>query len=119
MSQIKLRKATRKRIPRIIDGLLSNKTHEEIAKGLGIKNRKTIERDLKAWRLSGGMETFLQNEWLRLHGKVKEMDPVEAHRQLTKLLGKTMAQKIEAQIAQKEPFIIKMWKPDQDAETQE
>lgn len=113
MSQNRLPRITRVRIPQIIQGLLEGKTHEEIAKECGLKNRRTIERDIQAWRDSGGLETFLTEEWLKMHGKIKEQDPIEAHRQLTKLLGKTLTKKVESKISGGEqPIIVKMWKPD-------
>lgn len=117
MSQNRMSAVTRKRIPRILEGLLKNETHEEIAEAVGVKNRKTIERDLQAWRDSGGLETFLHDEWLRMHGKIKEMEPLEAYRQLTKLLSKTLTQRVQTELKQTGPIVIKMWTPKEDADS--
>lgn len=112
MQQNKLSSATRKRLPKIIEGLLAGKTHQQITASLGLKNRSTIERDLRAWRETGGYEEFLHNEWLQLHGKIKESDPVEAYRQISKLLGKTLTQKIETELTGGQ-IVVKMWKPEE------
>lgn len=116
MSQSTISYATRKRLSKIIKALLEGKNHDEIAEICGVKNRKTIERDLIAWRNSGGFEDFLNNEWLKLHGKIKKLDPHEAYRQITKLLGKTLTQKIKGEIEHSQ-IVVKMWKPEKDEDS--
>lgn len=110
MSVSELPYHTRKRLPLIIDGLLAGKNYEQIAHDCGLKSPKTIQRDLERWRDRGGLESFLQNEWLRMHGKVKQLDPIEAHRQLTRLLGRTLTQKVKAEVEHGE-IVVKMWQP--------
>ena len=100
MSEKQLSYATRKRLPRIIECLVKGENYDQIVKAVGVKNRRTIERDIKAWRETGGFEDFLTKEFFKLHGKIKESDPVETYRQITKLLAKTLIKKIEGQLKQ-------------------
>ena len=88
---------------------------EQIAKECGVK-RQTIERDKREWRQSGDFEDWIKEEWLRLHLLIQQKDPVIAYREITRLLGKTLTQKVETALTQKQPFVVKMWKPEKDAE---
>ena len=112
-----LPEATRIRLPKIKAGLLANKTSEQIAKECGVK-RQTIERDKQEWRQSGDFEDWIKEEWMRLHLLIQKQDPVIAYREITRLLGKTLTQKVETALTQKEPFVVKMWKPEKDAKKQ-
>ena len=100
MSEKQLSYPTRKRLPRIIEGLIKGENYDQIAEAVGVKNRRTIERDIKAWREIGGFEDFFAKEFLKLHGKIRKSDPVEAYRQITKLVARTVTRKIEAQLKQ-------------------
>lgn len=100
---------TRKRLPTIIEGLFNGKTYDEIAKDCGV-TRRTIERDIASWRASGGFEDELQNEWFQVHAKVKQENLIEVYRRLTYLLGRTMTQKIKAEV-EHGAITIKMWQP--------
>lgn len=110
MSQFQLPNRTRKRLPKIIAGLLAGKTHDEIAKDCSLKNRKTIQRDIELWAQSGGLEKWLQQEWMKIHGKIADEDPKEAYRQLTKLLSKTLTQRVKAEV-EGGMITVKMWQP--------
>jgi len=100
MSDKQLSYPTRKRLPRIIEGLIKGENYDQIAEAVGVKNRRTIERDIQAWRATGGFEDFFAKEFLKLHGKIRKSDPVEAYRQITKLIARTLTRKIEAQLKQ-------------------
>ena len=100
MSEKQLSYPTRKRLPRIIEGLIKGENYDQIAEAVGVKNRRTIERDIQAWRETGGFEDFFAKEFLKLHGKIRKSDPVEAYRQITKLIARTLTRKIEAQLKQ-------------------
>jgi len=113
-----LPEATRIRLPKIKTGLIEGKTSEQIAKECGV-TRETIERDKHAWRQSGDFEDWIKEEWLRLHILIQEKDPVIAYKEITRLLGKTLTQKVETALTQKEPFVVKMWKPKEDADSKE
>jgi len=100
MSEKHLSYPTRKRLPRIIEGLIKGENYDKIAEAVGVKNRRTIERDIQVWRATGGFEDFFAKEFLKLHGKIRKSDPVEAYRQITKLIARTLTRKIEAQLKQ-------------------
>lgn len=100
MSERQLSYSTRKRLPRIVEGLIKGENYDQIAKAVGVKNRRTIERDIKAWRDTGGFEEFFIKEFLKLHGKIRKSDPVEAYRQVTKMLARTVTRKFEAELKQ-------------------
>lgn len=100
MSERQLSYPTRKRLPRIIEGLIKGENYDQIAEAVGVRNRRTIERDIQAWRDTGGFEDFFAKEFLKLHGKIRKSDPVEAYRQITKLVARTVTRKSEAQLKQ-------------------
>lgn len=110
MSQFRLPPNTRKRLPKIIAGLLAGRTHDQVAADCAVKNRKTIERDIELWAQNGGLEKWLQQEWMKIHGKIADQDPIEAYRQLTKLLSKTMTQRVKAEL-EGGIITVKMWQP--------
>lgn len=115
MSHLQLPLHTRKRLPKIIEGLLNGKSHQQIAEDCGLKNRRTIIRDIELWAQSGGLERWLQQEWLKLHGKITSEDPKEAYRQMSKLLSKTMTQRVKAEI-EGGMITVKMWRPSKEKE---
>ena len=84
---------TKIRLPKIKKGLLQGLSSEEIGIECGV-TEKTIDRDKQAWYESGDFEVWLRAEWVRYHILVGHMDPVEVYRQLTKLVGKQIAQRI-------------------------
>jgi len=108
-----LPEATRIRLPKIKTGLIEGKTSQQIAEECSV-TRETIERDKHAWRQSGDFEDWIKEEWLRLHLLIQQKDPVIAYREITRLLGKTLTQKVETALTQKEPFVVKLWKPKKD-----
>ena len=85
---------TVKRLPKIKAGLLIGKKAYTIAEECGV-TEKTIDRDLKKWRQSGDFVDWIKQEWVRLHHVVVTENPVEAYRQLTRLLGQTFIRKME------------------------
>lgn len=104
---------TQHRLPQIKEGLLSGKNYTEIGLICGVTER-TIDRDVKAWVESRQFETWIKEEWLRLHTIILDKYPVEAYREVSRLLGKTLTQRIEAreQVEIKQAIIVKMWKPE-------
>ena len=88
---------TRRRMPQIIKGLLEGKTHATIGEICGVR-RETISRDLKKWREAGGFDTWVEDEFFRLHGYVKN-EPISAetaYRVIAKMKEKTITNKISA-----------------------
>lgn len=104
---------TRVRLPKIKKGLVLGQTLEEIARECGVTER-TIYRDKEAWLASGDFETWLRDEWLRYHLLVGKTDPTEAYRQLTKLVGRQIAQRIHAEIKEEQKIEI-TWKEPSDS----
>lgn len=90
-----------KRIGTIKEGLREGLNRETIGKRCGVTKR-TIDRDIKTWVNSGLFETWIREEFLDLHNYVRDADPVEAYRQVSKLVAKMITQKIEAKTEHRE-----------------
>ena len=86
---------TLQRLPKIKAALLEGKHINEIAIICKV-TEKTVDRDLQKFRASPLFEEWLREEWQRLHYIIINENPVEAYRQLTRLLGQTFTRKIEA-----------------------
>ena len=71
-------------------------SHQAIADACGV-NEKTIDRDIDAWRKSGGLEEWLREEFFDLHETMKSMEEKAplAYTTVAQLLGKTLTQKVE------------------------
>ncbi len=85
---------TEKRISKIKAGLLEGLNYETIGAQCGVTKR-TIDRDMKAFVESGEFETWVKQEWARMYAVIQREEPVEAFRNLTKLLGKMVTRKAE------------------------
>jgi len=85
---------TLKRLPRIKANLLRGLNYEQIGEKCGV-TEKTIDRDVKVWVDSGLFEVWIKEEWLRLHAIIIHEDPVEAYRQISKLLSRMVTRKAE------------------------
>ena len=86
---------TLQRLPKIKAGLLEGKQIDEIAVLCKV-TEKTVDRDLQKFRASPLFEEWLREEWQRVHYIIIKEHPVEAYRQLTRLLGQTFTRRIEA-----------------------
>jgi len=89
-----LSRQTLKRLPTIKLGFRTGHTYEEIATLCKVHHR-TIERDVRAWVESGLFETWIKEEFIRLHPKVVKEDIVKAYDNITKLVGKMLTRKAE------------------------
>ena len=85
---------TRKRLPTIKTSILEGLNRDQIAAKLNV-TEKTIDRDYKAWVNSEDFETWLKEEWVRLHNIILHEDPTEAYRQISKLVGMMVTRKIK------------------------
>lgn len=103
-----LSRQTRIRLPRIKKGLIDGLTLGQIADICRV-TEKTIDRDKQAWIKSGEFENWLREEWIRYHLIVGKKDPVEVYRQLTKLVGRQIAQRIAVEAKEEVKFEI-TWK---------
>ena len=85
---------TRKRLPTIKTSILEGLNRDQIAAKLNV-TEKTIDRDYKAWVNSEDFETWLKEEWLRLHNIILKENPTEAYRQISRLVGMMVTRKLE------------------------
>ena len=88
---------TQRRLPTIKRDLLLGLTSAQIGDKLGV-TEKTIDRDLKAFINSGEFESWIKEEWLRLHNIILHEDPVEAYRNISKLVSHMMTRKVEKKV---------------------
>jgi len=86
---------TQKRLPKIKAGLLKGLNYSQIGSQCGV-TEKTIDRDIYKWLNTGDFETWLKEEWVRLHNMIIHENPTEAYRQVTKILGRMVTRKVEA-----------------------
>jgi len=86
--------ATLKRLPTIKTGLRKGLNREQIGAKCDV-TEKTIDRDMKAWVESGLFEVWLKEEFVDLHGYVRDNDPIEAYRQVAKIVAKMVTRKAE------------------------
>lgn len=70
------------------------KSYEKLAE-ICMCHKDTVMKDMKAWKNSGEFEALLLDEWKELHGIVKNEDPIEAYKVLSRMLMKTMREKID------------------------
>lgn len=92
---------TRRRLPTIKANLMKGLSYGQIGGILGV-TEKTIDRDIKAWLESGDFETWVKEQWVELHQKVTKETPVEAYKQVSKLLAKMVTRKAEIKSEHKE-----------------
>lgn len=101
---VTLKKVMRRR--KIQELLPLGKSYEEIATVCGV-TRWTIIRDIKEWKEKGGFEDWLLDEFFRLHGEEAEGDWKTRYKVVSRLLEKTLKQKIEADV--EGAITIKAW----------
>jgi hypothetical protein len=89
-----LSRHTLKRLQTIQEGILQGDTREQIGTKCGV-TEKTIDRDMNAWVDSGLFEVWLKREFLRLHASAIHESPLDAYREVAKLVGKMLTRKIE------------------------
>ena len=94
MTQLQQTNILTERTHEVIKHLVEGKTHEEIAKAMGV-SRSTITRELRECRDNGELQTWAEDEFLRLHGEQKIEDKKECYRALTALIRKSDSVKVE------------------------
>ena len=90
-----LPRQTLKRLPNIKAGLLKGQNYTQIGVKCGV-GEKTIDRDISKWVDSGQFETWVKEEFVRLHTQIIHDNPVEAYRQISKIVGRMVTRKIES-----------------------
>jgi len=88
---------TLKRLPTIKSSLRKGLNREQIGEKCGV-TEKTIDRDMSAWVDSGLFHIWIREEFLDLHRYVRDADPIEAYRQIAKIVGKTLVQRVEKKL---------------------
>jgi len=108
----KLDRAARVEIIKV--GILEGWTQEEIAEKCGVC-RETINRDIRKWKLTGGLEDFIRSKWLEKLEIIEDEDIPLTFKELSKLVARSMTQRTEAKI---EGFELRLrWTPgDEDEE---
>jgi len=93
MSQkITLSNADKKHLPKIKSLLLQGKSQVEISVALGLR-RETVNRKIRRWMQTEDFEQWLKEVWLDLYREVRHDNPVEAFRQISKILGRVLEKK--------------------------
>jgi len=98
MSQLELSNVTQIRLPLIKEGLLKKETRQQIATVCKV-SRRTITRDIQSWIKTDDFLHWIREVWL---DKYRKVDDVEAFRQATKILCRTLVQKVEEKVEVKE-----------------
>lgn len=107
---------TLKRLTTIKQCLRQGLNREQIGGKCGV-TEKTIDRDMRAWVKSGLFDIWIREEFLDLHHYVRDADPIEAYRQIVKLVGKSIVRRIEEKVDIRE---IKLsWEHKEHVETQQ
>ena len=88
-------------------------THKEIAIICGV-SRKTIERDIRAWELTGGWDDWIRREFTGLFDGISETDEPLAFREMSKLAARTMTQRTESKVEGFGTLLI--WRPGEEPE---
>ena len=81
-------------MPKIKALLLEGKNQIEISQLLNLR-RETVNRKIQRWIKTEDFETWIKEEFLRLHNKIIQLNPEEAYRQVTKLVSNMLTRKIE------------------------
>jgi len=103
---------TQKRLPKIKAGLLTGLNYTQIGKHCGV-TEKTIDRDINKWLESGEFETWIKEEWVRLHQQIIHDDPTEAYRQVSKLVARMLTRRIESKYIEEIREIKLTWIKDE------
>ena len=99
------------RLPKIQQGLREGLNYTQIGQSCGV-TEKTIDRDMQAWVQSGEFEIWIKTEFAALHSHVVVANPLEAYKEIAKIVSKMVTQKreIKEDITLKEIRIVAPWK---------
>ena len=96
-----------KRLETIKRELLRGSTHQAVADMCGV-SRKTIERDIRAWELSGGYDEWARRMFREQYDELRKPEPVVTFKEISKHAQRTMTQRTEARV---EGFTLRIWQP--------
>lgn len=94
---VPLPRKTVMRLPKIKQGLQDGLNYDQIATNCGVKSTQTIDRDMKAWVQSGLFEIWIKTEFVELHEYTRSANPLEAYKEVSKLVGKMITRKVESE----------------------
>jgi hypothetical protein len=97
------------RLPKIKQGLRDGLNYDQIAESCNLKSAQTIDRDMKAWVQSGLFEIWLKTEFVELHEHVRVANPVEAYKNISKIIGKMVTRKVESEHTERIEEIKLIW----------
>jgi hypothetical protein len=92
---VPLPKKTILRLPKIKQGLRDGLNYDQIATNCGVKSSQTIDRDMKAWVESGLFEIWLKTEFVELHQHARVANPLEAYKEIAKIVARMVTRKEE------------------------
>ena len=84
---------------------------DEIAKMCGVC-RETINRDIRAWELTGGFDDWIRREFKDLFISISKDDEPLAFREVSKLTARTMTQRTESKVEGFGTLLI--WRPGEE-----
>ncbi len=100
------------RLPKIKVGLRKGLNRDQIADLCGV-TEKTIDRDMRGWVDSGLFEVWLKEEFVDLHHYARDSNPLEAYKEIARLVGKMITRKIEAKTVEEIREIKLLWIKDE------
>ena len=106
---------TEARLEIIKRGLLEGWTQDKIADECGVC-RETISRDVRAWKITGGLETWVRGKFHDMQDRAEEKDFMGAYREIMKLVARTMTQRTEAKVEGFGQLVI--WRPGEEREAE-
>ncbi len=94
-------------------GLLEGRTQEEMADESGV-SRKTINRDVRKWELSGGYEDWTRRMFKEQYSELRPDNPDLTFREISKHAQRSMVQKSESKVEGFGTLLI--WRPGEEPE---
>lgn len=91
---VPLPKRTIIRLPIIKQGLREGLNYTQIGERCGV-TEKTIDRDMTSWVNSGLFEQWLKTEFVELHEYARQANPIEAYKEISKIVGRMVTRKTE------------------------
>jgi len=92
-------------------GLLEGRAQTEIADESGV-SRKTINRDIRKWELTGGYEDWTRRMFKEQYNDLREDSPDLTFREISKHAQRSMVQKSESKVEGFGTLLI--WRPGEE-----
>jgi len=88
--------------------------YEQIGAKCGVTKR-TIDRDIHIWLETGNFETWIKEEWVRLHNLTIHDNPELAYKELSRILGRMVTRRVESKHTEEIREIKLIWKVQDDS----